>query len=102
MTILQTVLVYVGIPVAVLALFAALTLWPKAQRNPRYRSGEAWEYPPVWWSANPDGLKEHAEVASDSVGAHALGSGTRGAHSRTTEQADVRTSVVGGGARGTW
>ncbi len=97
MTIVQTVLVYVVIPAAVLVLFAALTMWPKSQKNPRYRSGEGWDYPPVWWSANPDGVDRHAEaLGSRALGSHGLGS------SGIQQSAGADTSVVGGGARGTW
>lgn len=106
-TIVQTVLVYVAVPAAVLALFAALTMWPKAQRNPRYRCGEAWEYPPVWWSANPDGLREHVDDASQRLGAHALGAHGLGAHSSSEPHPSAAdepavAGLVGGGARGTW
>jgi hypothetical protein len=90
-TIVETVLVYLVIPVSVVAVAAALILGPKREKdNPRYRSGEGWEYGPVWWSANPDGVGGHADVASDSS-AHELASG-----------ADANAGLVGGGARGTW
>jgi len=93
-TIVQTVLVYVVIPAAVLVLFAALTLWPKAHKSTRYRSGEGWDHAPVWWAANPDGVPN--EAVATTPGAHALGSGT---HERS---AGAVAGVVGGGARGTW
>ena len=97
MTIVQTVLVYVAIPAAVLALFAALTMWPRSQKNPRYRSGEGWEYAPVWWSANPKGVDRHTEaLSSRALGAHGLGS------TGTQQSAGAGARVVGGGARGTW
>jgi hypothetical protein len=96
-TIVQTVLVYVVIPAAVLVLFAALTMWPKPKQNPRYRSGEGWDYPPVWWSANPAGVERHPEaLGSRALGAHGLGS------SGTQLAAAEDANVVGGGARGTW
>lgn len=88
MTIVQTLLVYLGIPVAVIALFGVVTMWPKKDTtNPRYRSGEDWGYVPVWWSANPEGLGEHAGAGHP----HELASGT-----------PAEAELVGGGARGTW
>jgi hypothetical protein len=51
----QTVLVYGVIPLGLFLLVALLTARKGLSRRPRYRPGEQWNYPPVWWSANPEG-----------------------------------------------
>lgn len=55
-TVLETVLFYALIPLAILGGLALWTLWPKSVRRPRYRPGQPWEYPPVWWTANPESV----------------------------------------------
>ncbi|MGH3450782.1 MAG: aa3-type cytochrome oxidase subunit CtaJ [Haloechinothrix sp.] len=83
-SVIETVLVYVGIPLALYGLVSLLTLRSKFVSTPRYRPGQEWHHAPVWWTANPDGLdRPHAEAAS--------GSDSRSA------PASVR-----GGARGSW
>jgi hypothetical protein len=80
----QTVLIYVAIPAGVYGVIASLTLWPKSARGPRYRSGQAWTYDPVWWSAKgvvDDGRANRSTVA-------------------VPEDTSVRTAR--GGARGNW
>ena len=54
MSVVQTVLVFVGIPLGVFVLVAALVLGPGAMRAPRYRPGGAWDYQPVWYLPHPD------------------------------------------------
>ena len=84
MSVVETVLVYVLIPAGALAVLALVTMAPRLGRRPRYRSGQPWEYAPVWWSANPGGVG-----TSHQAGAPQL-----------TSSSDA--STVGGGARGTW
>lgn len=92
MSVVETVLVYVLIPAGVLAVLALLTVAPHRSRRPRYRSGQPWEYAPVWWSANPDGLVSRRHTGrAEPVGARELTAGGVEA-----------TTAVGGGARGTW
>jgi hypothetical protein len=49
MSIVETVLVFVGIPAGVFLLMAVLVLGPSAMRAPRYRPGNGWDYDPVWY-----------------------------------------------------
>ncbi|MEO6699977.1 MAG: hypothetical protein ABI140_06005 [Jatrophihabitantaceae bacterium] len=49
MSVVQTVLVFGGIPLGVFGAVAALVLGPGAVRAPRYRPGGAWDYHPVWY-----------------------------------------------------
>lgn len=79
-TIVQTLLVYAAIPLAIYGLVALLTLRGKAARAPRYRPGQPWDYAPVWWTANP-------------AGADASAVPTGGGKARRTAK---------GGARGSW
>jgi hypothetical protein len=53
MSIVQTVLVFVGIPAGAFALIALVTLGPGSARAPRYRPGSPWEYQPVWYLPHP-------------------------------------------------
>lgn len=57
-SILETTLVFVAIPLAIYGFFALTTLRSNFASKPRYRPGQPWDYPPVWWSANPEGLGE--------------------------------------------
>jgi hypothetical protein len=54
MTIVETVLVFAGIPGGAFALAAATVLGPGAARAPRYRPGGPWEFSPVWYLPHPD------------------------------------------------
>ncbi|WP_189212172.1 MULTISPECIES: aa3-type cytochrome oxidase subunit CtaJ [Actinokineospora] len=82
MTIVETFLVFAVIPLAIYAVVALVTLRDRFAKNPRYRPGQDWDHPPVWWTANPAGLDAgHTAVAA-------------------TESAPVRTAK--GGARGSW
>lgn len=80
MSIVQTILVYAAIPGAIYGLVALLTLRDKVARAPRYRPGQPWKYPAVWWTANP-------------AGADASAVPTGGGKTRRTAK---------GGARGSW
>lgn len=83
MSIIQTVLVFVGIPAAIIAVIA-LGVYGKAllhQPN-RYRPGRPWNFEPSWYVPHPD-----AVVASNT--------------SPQLEGATTATTAVGG-ASGEW
>lgn len=82
-SVVETVLVYAVIPLGALVLFALMVYAPRRGSRPRYRSGETWEHPPVWWSGNPAGTGLHAGQ-------------------RAVDDTTAGSSFVGGGARGTW
>lgn len=86
MSVVETVLVYVLIPVGALVVLALVTMAPGLGQRPRYRSGQPWEHAPVWWSANPEGVG-----TSHHTGVRQLTTG-----------AAQEASALGGGARGTW
>ena len=58
MSIIQTVLVFAGIPLAVvlLVIFAVYGRSTVHQPN-RYRPGRGWNYPPAWYVPHPDALE---------------------------------------------
>lgn len=94
MSIWQTLLVFVGIPIGTLALFAAVLLGPGSARTPRYRPGSAWQFQPVWYLPHP----EHSEPVS-SMQAH----GVVEAANRLAVHGDVaEPATASGGASGEW
>ncbi|MGH3623708.1 MAG: aa3-type cytochrome oxidase subunit CtaJ [Sciscionella sp.] len=87
MSVLETVLIYVLIPLASYGLIALLTLRSKGGGMSRYRPGADWKYPPVWWSANPAALPSwRSDTSEDEAGSDAAGA-------RRTAR---------GGAHGSW
>lgn len=102
-TVWETVLVFVVLPLAGLGVLALLTLSPGASRTPRYRVGRPWEHEPVWYVARPD---VDAPAGSD-AGRAALAavSGHRelpGGESAPSSVLDARTGTARGGASGEW
>ena len=83
MNVVETIVVFAVIPLAIYGLAGLLTLRRRSGGAPRYRSGQAWEYPAMWWSANPEG-----------VGA--------GHHAATENSAPEGAPTAAGGARGNW
>jgi hypothetical protein len=94
MSIVETVLVFVGIPLGAFLLFAVVTLAPSAVRAPRYRPGSPWPYKPVWYLPHP----AHTEPVStlQVAGAHEAGArlAIRGSVSSPAQ--------ASGGASGEW
>jgi len=89
----QTALVFAGIPLAVVAVFALLIWGPSQLRQPnRYRLGKPWTYPPVWYIPRP--LPESSTTPHRAVGAP-----TRPAI-ESGDQAPTPNAV--GGASGEW
>ena len=41
---------------------------PKQAKRKRYRVGEAWDYEPLWWTANPEGAHLPAAHAPAAAG----------------------------------
>lgn len=79
MTVLETILVFAGIPLALYLGITLLTMWPNSSRGQRYRPGQEWPHEPVWWSANPAGLTTSAVAAAESEAAPAAGTAVGGA-----------------------
>ena len=54
MTVTETLLVFVGIPLAIMLVAALLTVWRSKDRPARYKPGAAWEHPDIWWEPHPE------------------------------------------------
>lgn len=94
MSIVQTVLIFIGIPALAFALVAVATLGRGAGRAPRYRPGAAWQYEPVWYLPHP----EHSgPVSSLEIHTGATAPSLLALHGSVSEP--VKAS---GGASGEW
>jgi hypothetical protein len=103
----ETLLVYVGIPLAVVLVMAALIFLPGGRKRPRWKSGQPWEHEPVWFEPHPEVTQaEHGDAHG--AGHAAIGSGhgatalTAGASTEGAAAAPAPSAGPLGGARGTW
>ena len=80
LSIMQTTLVYVGIPAAVIAAVYGLVFARGVQRSKRYRPGRPFEFRPVWFLTAPEQMNAVDGARALSAGAHraALTSGSEG------------------------
>jgi hypothetical protein len=109
MPVIETVLIYGVIPLAVFLVLAAVTVLPgRGKEKTKYRPGQPWTAKPVWWEPHPDTPGVAGGHGDDAHGAdhHAPGLGataaalTIGEHPHAEPDAHRRTAA--GGARGTW
>ncbi len=107
MNVAETLLVFVGAPLAIIAVMAALIFLPGGRGRPRYKSGQPWEHEPIWYEPHP----EHGPAAGGHGETKAIGSSVYGeptdGHASATHGATSpapRPVSAGplGGARGTW
>jgi hypothetical protein len=64
-TVVQTVLVFVGIPLGVVALLTLAVYGKSLVRQPnRYRPGKPWEYPASWYVPHPEAVARPAASGS--------------------------------------
>ena len=84
MTVVETILVFAGIPLLIIAVLALLIFVPGGRKRARYKSGQPWDHAPIWYEPHPDG------AAADHGPHAALPAG------HTTSAGPL------GGARGTW
>jgi hypothetical protein len=70
-SVLETLL-WFGVPVlGTYALIWLAVVGPKQAKRKRHRVGEAWNYEPLWWTANPEGAHlppAHAPTAAGERG----------------------------------
>lgn len=94
MSVVQTALIFLGIPVVVILGITALVYARAAERTPRYRPGGPWQFEPVWYLPHP----EHSGPVSSM-------------HSTEPHDAGARPAITGrvaepatasGGASGEW
>ena len=88
MSIVETVLVFVGVPVLVYGLVALLLLVPGRRHRTRYRPGEAWDYEPVWY------IPQARPGAAPAGSGHAVAAGER----RAPALAGGREALPAGGS----
>lgn len=95
MTIVETTLIFAGIPVAAFAVLAVAVYGPEEFRQPnRYRPGRPWRFAPVWYLPHP----EH--VSPDASHREALSAPHRAAVEGGDRPAPTPAAV--GGAVGEW
>ena len=114
MNTVEILLLLVGLPLAVIAVLALLTLRGGRKRL-RYKPGQPWDHAPVWYEPHP----EHGPAAAHGTPGHdgqtkAIGSSVYGEptdsshgsadHTHATTPSAPRAVSAGplGGARGTW
>jgi hypothetical protein len=110
MSVIETVLIYGVIPLAVFLVLAVLTLLPgRGKDRTKYRPGQAWTTPPIWWEPHPDttgghGTESHgAESHGDGYGAPRLGATAAAlAIGERPHEPEAHRRTAAGGARGTW
>jgi hypothetical protein len=108
MTITETVLVFVGAPLAIAGVLALLVFGAGGRRAPRYRPGRPFNFAPVWFLASPP--RDDADHADGERAALPAAPGraalTAGDRDRRTVQhvaaAGAGPATKKGGARGTW
>jgi hypothetical protein len=88
MSIVETAMVFVGIPALVIAVIAGLVYLSSARPSRRYRPGRPFEFTPVWFLSSPDD-----DVAGEGRPVIEVGSSGPPAQTATREK---------GGARGRW
>ena len=105
MSVIETVLIYGVIPLAVFLLLAALTLLPgRGKQRTKYRPGQPWTAAPIWYEPHPDATHgagadgDHAEPGPG----HTLAALTIGEHPHEAHEDDAHRRTAAGGARGTW
>jgi len=106
----ETLLVFVGIPLAIVLLLALLVFVPGGRKRSRYKPGQPWDHAPIWYEPHPDhapgaGHGETKAIGSSLYG-EPTGDGAHGAagHGAGAASAAPRPVNAGplGGARGTW
>jgi hypothetical protein len=111
MPVIETVLIYGVIPLAVFGVLAVLTLLPgRGKDRTRYRPGQPWTAQPVWYEPHPGaqeaGGGHGADASADGHHTPSLGATaaalTIGEHPHEPSAADGPRRTAAGGARGTW
>ncbi|HEV7755237.1 MAG TPA: hypothetical protein VGO94_05195 [Mycobacteriales bacterium] len=100
-----TVLIFAGVPIAIMLAIAALVYGASAHRSPRYRPGRPFPVRPVWFLA-----ARHAEALDRTGGNAVLAAGDAHAaiearHTEADRPGDAPTAFAAqskGGARGNW
>jgi hypothetical protein len=76
-TVWEAIAVFVLIPLASYLVLGLFTLGEKFAGKARYRPGASWEYGPMWWTGEPNGIGRPAQQSQRPTGPTARG-GARG------------------------
>ena len=108
-TVVETILVFAGIPLAITAVMALLVFVPGGRKRVRYKSGQPWNHAPVWYEPHPEhGPAADGHGETKAIGSSVYGEPTGDAHSSPGSSAHGATAPRAvsagplGGARGTW
>ncbi len=71
MNTVEVLLILVGIPLAVIAVLALLTL-PGGRKRTRYKPGQPWDHAPVWYEPHPEHPVDSAHGPAPSSGPAAV------------------------------
>jgi hypothetical protein len=100
----ETILVFVGIPLALVVLLALLIFVPGGRQRVRYKSGQPWNHAPVWYEPHPDhgpaGGHGETKALGSSLYGEPTGDGSHGAGAAAAHR-PVNAGPLGG-SRGTW
>ena len=109
MNVAETLLVFAGVPLAIIAVLVLLVYVPAGRnRRPRYKPGQPWEHAPVWYEPHPEHGPEagngagHGETLAIGSSVHGEPDGAQGPDSHGATTARVVNAGPLGGARGTW
>jgi hypothetical protein len=99
MSIVETTLIFVGIPAVAILVVAALVYGGAAARTPRYRPGGAWQFEPVWYLPHP----EHSEhPGHGGSAANTLPNAANRALPAGAGEQVLESTTASGGASGEW
>jgi hypothetical protein len=112
MPVIETVLIYGVIPLAVFLVFAVLTLLPgRGKDKTSYRPGQPWEHEPEWYAPHPDAAgvhggghgepDHHRPSLGETAAALTIGERPHPYQPDSAESEGPRRTAAGG-ARGTW
>jgi hypothetical protein len=105
MTPIQTVLLYVGAPAAIMLAVAALVYGASARRSPRYRPGRPFPVRPVWFLAAERAATLSRDGGNAQLEAGASHAAIEARHTEADRPGDVPAAAAAqskGGARGNW
>lgn len=64
-SVVQTILVFVGIPAGIIALLGLAVYGKSMVRQPnRYRPGRPWDFPPSWYVPHPEAVVAHPKAGA--------------------------------------
>ena len=106
MSIAETIVVFGGIPLAVIAVVVVWAYAASGRSAPRYRPGRPFTFTPVWYLAAPDGSRQDESTDVHPLPAATPAASARGALSTSTPHRSgdggAGSAAETGGARGTW